>query len=105
VGLEIAVVAPVYRLPASAKRGKLSVRRREIDGTAVAALLLLGLVSFVRVVGAVVRHEVFGAESTLALLCLLAIPWLAWPGSPAHACRSIRRRTTNGRGSKNRRFH
>jgi hypothetical protein len=77
--LEIAVVGPVYRLPVPAKPPRRSATSRTTDGTAVAALSVLGLVSLVRVVGAGVRHEVFGGESTLALLCLLAIPWLAWP--------------------------
>jgi hypothetical protein len=38
---------------------------------------LVGLASFVRVAGAVVRHEVFGGEATLALMTLVAIAWAA----------------------------
>ena len=39
-------------------------------------LALFWVVSLVRVVGTVVRHEVFGAEATLALMAVLVIPWL-----------------------------
>ena len=39
-------------------------------------LALFWVVSLVRVVGAIVRHEGFGAEATLALMAVLAIPWL-----------------------------
>jgi hypothetical protein len=34
------------------------------------------LASVVRVVGALVRHEAFGAEETLALLAIFAVPFL-----------------------------
>jgi hypothetical protein len=70
---------PVYRLPVPAKQQRRAMARRTVDGTALAALAVLWIVSLLRVIGAIGRHEVFGAESTLALLCLVAAPWLAWP--------------------------
>ena len=39
---------------------------------------LFWAVSLVRVVGGVVRHEVFGAEATLALMAVFGIPWLVF---------------------------
>ncbi len=39
-------------------------------------LALLWVVSAVRVVGAIVRSEVFGAEATLALAAVVCVPWL-----------------------------
>ena len=42
-------------------------------------LVVLGLfwaLSLVRVSGAMLRHEVFGTEATLALMAIVAIPWL-----------------------------
>ena len=39
-------------------------------------LALFWVVSLIRVVGGVVRHEVFGAEATLALMAVLGLPWL-----------------------------
>jgi hypothetical protein len=45
---------------------------------------LLWLVSLVRVIGAVVRHEVFAAEATLALLAVVGLPWVVF-GSPGRA--------------------
>jgi hypothetical protein len=59
--------------PASAsKRSKCGWR----DADVLIALGALWLVSVIRVAGAATRHEVFGAEATLAFLSMLAIPWL-----------------------------
>jgi hypothetical protein len=41
------------------------------------ALFVVWLASVACVVGAFYRHEVFGAEPTLALMMLVAIPWYA----------------------------
>jgi hypothetical protein len=49
-------------------------RWRDFD--LVVALGALWAVSIVRVAGAAHRHEVFGAEATLAFICMFAIPWL-----------------------------
>ncbi len=75
------MLPPVYRLPIPAKPERRAATRRTVDGTAVAALVVLGLVSAIRVMGAIVRHDVFGGECTLALLCLLTLPWIAWPAA------------------------
>jgi hypothetical protein len=37
--------------------------------------LLLWVASVVRVVAALLEHEVFGAEASLALVCVVLIPW------------------------------
>jgi Flp pilus assembly protein TadB len=47
-------------------------------GVVLAAFAVLWLVSLARVAGALVHHEVFGGESTLALLALAGLPWLLW---------------------------
>jgi hypothetical protein len=46
------------------------------EAVLVATFAVFWLVSLVRVVGALVRHEVFAGESTLALIVLFAVPWL-----------------------------
>ena len=48
------------------------------DGAVVTALALFWVVSLLRVVGGLIRHEVFGAEGTLALLAIVAVPRLVW---------------------------
>ena len=39
---------------------------------------LLFAASVARVIHAVLAGESFGVESTLALTCVVALPWLAW---------------------------
>lgn len=41
-------------------------------------LVLLFLASVLRVGFTVVHHHAFDAEGTLALGCVLGLPWLAW---------------------------
>ncbi len=58
-----------------------SVRARDTrtawEGASVPAVVaLFWLISLVRVVGALLRHEVFGAEATLALTAVLALPFV-----------------------------
>jgi hypothetical protein len=48
-------------------------------------LAVFWLISAVRAVGALVRHEVFGAEATMALVAVLVLPWLALRPSPDEA--------------------
>jgi hypothetical protein len=40
--------------------------------------VLFWLASVARVMAAFVHDEVFGVESSLALLCVLSLPWLSW---------------------------
>jgi Flp pilus assembly protein TadB len=58
----------------------------DVDLFWVAALFWT--VSFLRVIGAAVRHEVFGTEATLALAAVLALPWIVLG---AHRARRARR--------------
>jgi Flp pilus assembly protein TadB len=48
------------------------------EGPVRAALLIFWTVSLVRVVGAVLGHEVFGAEATLAAIVAVGVPLVAW---------------------------
>jgi hypothetical protein len=43
-----------------------------------AVMGIFWLVSLVRVFGALLRHEAVGVEATLALVAVIAIPWLIW---------------------------
>jgi hypothetical protein len=58
------------------------------------ALLVLWIVSAIRVAGAAARHEVFGAEATLAFLSLILVPCIVFrahvrpTGASADASRS-----------------
>ncbi|HZU81266.1 MAG TPA: hypothetical protein VE987_00035 [Polyangiaceae bacterium] len=58
--------------------GPRALARAPLDRAPLPALGLLWAVSLVRVAGAVVRHEAFGAEATLAFVALAAVPWLIW---------------------------
>ncbi len=50
--------------------------RRWSDADLLIALFVLWIASAVRVGGAFARHEVFGAEATLAFMSLVLVPWL-----------------------------
>lgn len=50
------------------------------DLSLIVALGVFWVISVVRVVGAFVRHEVFAAESTLALMAVIGIPLLLLGG-------------------------
>jgi hypothetical protein len=58
--------------------------------------VLVWVASLVRVVGALVRHEVFGTEATLALMTLVGVSWyaLAVRRQALRRRRSWRRRST-----------
>jgi len=60
------------------------------DRDVVAVLALFWAISLARVVRGLVSHEVLAAEWTLALLALLAVPWLL-RGRPARAARELGR--------------
>jgi hypothetical protein len=68
----------------------------KIDSDIAPALLIVWIVSLLRVAFGVLRHEAFGAEATLALLCVLLIPlliipsWL-YPGTGRHVSGRSRR--------------
>ena len=67
-----------YRNPSRlARTGRLGQWSIE-DGAVMTVLGLFWAVSVVRVAGDVMQHEVLGAEATLALLAVLAVPWLIW---------------------------
>jgi hypothetical protein len=57
-------------------------------------LVAVWVASAIRVAGAIGMHQVFGAEATLALLTLLAVP--AVVGHPLRACLERRRRRSRG---------
>ena len=61
---------------------------RSDDVDVLVALVVLWIASLVRVGGAFARHEVFGAEATLAFMSLVLVPCLflrarVRPGTPA----------------------
>ncbi|HEX4445285.1 MAG TPA: hypothetical protein VH044_01055 [Polyangiaceae bacterium] len=47
-----------------------------MDGDVAAMLLVFWIASVVRVVGAAMHHEVFGAEASLAFMSVVAVPWV-----------------------------
>ena len=49
----------------------------ELDILPIAALLFAA--SLARVACTLRQHRYFDAEASLALLCVVALPWLAWP--------------------------
>lgn len=53
------------------------------DAEILPAMLLLWAAAAGRVAWALAQHERFGAEGSLALLVVLALPWLVWPRRPA----------------------
>jgi hypothetical protein len=57
---------------ATSPRGARFKSRR--NGDVLVALLFLWVASAVRVVGAAMRHEIFGTEATLALMSLVLVP-------------------------------
>jgi hypothetical protein len=73
----------------SPRRARFSPRWR--DGDVLIALLLLWVASAVRVVGAAVRHEIFGTEATLALMSLVFVPCILFRARP----RTERRRSSD----------
>jgi hypothetical protein len=66
-----------YRIPSKLAKG-LSARRALEDGQTLAALGFFWAISIVRAVGGLLRHEIFGAEGTLALMAVAVVPWLVW---------------------------
>ena len=50
------------------------------DGDLLAVVAVLWLASLIRVILAFVHREVFGTVATLALLCVLFLPWLCLQG-------------------------
>ncbi len=63
-----------YRQPASKNAPREERSDGSNDGGLVGALVLFWVVSIIRVVGGVVRHETFGAEATLAVLAVVIVP-------------------------------
>jgi hypothetical protein len=64
-------------VPSTPQASRARSTRRWRDADILLALSALWVVSVIRVVGASVHREVFGAEATLAFLSMFAIPWLA----------------------------
>jgi hypothetical protein len=48
----------------------------EGDSGMLLAFALFWVLSVVRVVGGLLRHEIFGSEATLALMAVVGVPWL-----------------------------
>lgn len=71
-----------YRIPC---RDENTRNRRDcgVDVDLLPAAALFWIVSVIRVAGGIVRHETFAAEATLALIIVVAIPWLAFFGRPS----------------------
>ena len=67
------------------------------DADLVVAFGIVGIASLARVAAAIMHHETFGAEPTLALLCVLLISWLLLEPHVARAWR--------GRGGARNRNH
>ena len=53
------------------------------NGDVLVGLLLLWVASAVRVVGAAMRHEIFGTEATLALMSLVFVPCVLFRARPS----------------------
>jgi hypothetical protein len=51
---------------------------RKREGGLVVVLSIFWVVGLIRVVGALLRREVFGVEATLAFVALVGVPWLVW---------------------------
>jgi hypothetical protein len=51
-------------------------REPRVDGHVLAAFAVLWIVSVARVAGAVIQHQTFGAEATLALMAIGGLPLL-----------------------------
>jgi hypothetical protein len=49
-----------------------------LEATLAGTLSLFWVVSLLRVAGALVRREVFGAEATLAVVAVVVVPRLVW---------------------------
>ncbi len=72
------VVSPTLDPPT--RSGRFAPRWR--DGDVLVALLVLWVASVVRVVGAGIRHEVFGTEATLALIAFVLVPCVLFRARP-----------------------
>jgi hypothetical protein len=72
-------------------------RAARAEGPLIAMLLVFWIVSVVRVAGAILSHEAFGAEATLALMAAVGIPWAGW-----RAFRSGRERAASDESSRSR---
>jgi hypothetical protein len=68
------MTSSLYRRPASARLARHRGRRADRDLLPAAALLWA--VSLIRTVAALLWHEKFGAEATLALMAVVGLPWL-----------------------------
>jgi hypothetical protein len=71
---------PPAHTDAPTPSGRFSPRWR--DGDVLVALLVLWIASVVRVVGASVRHEVFGTEATLAFMSFVLVPCIFFRARP-----------------------
>jgi hypothetical protein len=70
-------VAKLIRLPRKHAPFDAGLPIRPGDGDLVPVAIILFLASVGRLAAAIVKHEVFRAEATFALLCVIALPrWL-----------------------------
>jgi len=70
-------VIPLRRGPLAVVPSRSSPPPLELDILPIAALLFAA--SLARVACTLRQHRYFDAEASLALLCVVALPWLAWP--------------------------
>jgi hypothetical protein len=74
------LTAPPARGDVPTRSGRFSPQWR--DGDVLVALLVLWIASAVRVVGAGMRHEIFGTEATLAFLSFVLVPCIFFRARP-----------------------
>jgi hypothetical protein len=55
---------------------KKASEQRLLDADLLPVFAIVWIASVVRVAGAVTLHETFGVEATVALFCVLLLPWL-----------------------------
>jgi hypothetical protein len=69
--------APAYRSAADRNRAEASAPDTDFEEKMHPIVFLVGVASLVRVVGALLDREVFGAEATVALMTFVAVAWYA----------------------------
>lgn len=80
-----------YRTPASSTTAEAPRSEPSLDVELLPVLAVVWLVSLARVVFALLGHEVFGADATLAALSVVGVPALGW-----NALWSLARRPRTG---------
>src|SRR4051794_20399838 len=76
----------LHRLPRRAPDRRSELGADELEVAFVTLGALFWIASVTRVLAAVARREVFGAEASLAFMCMFAVPWFSvrsWLGRRA----------------------